>query len=185
MLGLKFLGLVSTAALGVVLTLAGLESGPKKGDTLQAFEPTHVTGADAGTQTCPVCKYGNLPAVQVWVNGEPTADVAKIASDLDKHMAALNGETLHLKTFVIFKSNEGKKIEAKLAALAKANGLNKVALTWLAPGNEALKEYQINSAAQTTILVYKNRQVTDKFINLKADKEGLMALDGAIAKITK
>jgi len=185
MFGLKVMGLLATTALGAVLTLAGLDSGPKKGDTLQAFEPTHVTGADAGTATCPVCKYGNLPAVQVWVNGLPDANVAKIAADLDKHMGVLNGASLRLKSFVIFKSSEGQRIEPTLLQLAKEHKLNKVALAWLPPSSEAIKEYQINPEANTTILVYKNRQVTDKFVNLKADEAGLRELDAAVSRITK
>jgi hypothetical protein len=184
-LGFKIMGTLAAAALGAVVTLAGLDSGPKKGEALSAFEPTHVTGADARTDTCPVCKYGNLPAVQVWVNGNPTADVKKVAATLERRMVALNGDGLRFKTFMIFKSSNAKKIEGTLSEMAKANHLREVALTWLPPTSEALKQYQINPGAETTVLVYKNRQVTDKFVNLKADAAGLKALNLAIEKIVK
>jgi hypothetical protein len=185
MLGLKLWSTLATVAIGAVMAVTGIESGPKTGAVLQPFEPQHVTGSDAGTATCPVCKYGDLPAVQVWVNGSPTADAAKIASNLDKQMTELNGQKLKFKSFMIFKSEEGKKIEGALQTMAKNNHLGSIALAWLPAGSDALGEYSINPQAHTTILVYKNRQVKDKFIDLKTDEAGLKSLDAAIHRIVK
>lgn len=170
-------------ALGVVMTAAGLDSGPKVGDNVNAFEPTHVTGADAGTETCPVCKYGNLPAVQVWVNGGVDRQVSTLAADLEKQMSTLNGKDLKFKSFMIFKG-DGKKLQGELAQLAKAESLSKLALTWVPSDSDALDLYKINPEAKTTVLVYKNRRVTEKFVNLDVEKD-MKALNAAIEKIAK
>jgi protocatechuate 3,4-dioxygenase beta subunit len=185
-LGIKLIGSVAAAAFGALLTFTGVSSGPNKGDMLSAFEPTHVTGQDAGTETCPVCKYGNLPAVQVWVNNDlPSADVTKIAVNLDKQMARINKDQLHFKSFVIFRSNDAARVQTNLKALANGEKLDRVALAWLTPANEALKLYAINPEAKTTVLVYKNRCVMDKFVDMKVDEAGLRELNAAIARITK
>jgi protocatechuate 3,4-dioxygenase beta subunit len=182
-LGYKLLAGLTTLALGAVMTVTGLDSGPKVGDNLSAFEPSHVSGADAGTETCPVCKYGNLPAVQVWVNGGPNQQMAKLASNLDKQMAQLNRKDLKFKSFMIFKG-EGAKLESELARLAKAEALSKVALTWVPGNSDALELYKINPEAKTTVLVYKNRRVTEKFVNIDVEKD-IKALNEAINKIVR
>jgi protocatechuate 3,4-dioxygenase beta subunit len=185
-LGIKLLGVVAATAFGTLLTWSGISSGPNKGDTLSAFEPSHVTGQDAGTDTCPVCKYGNLPAVQVWVNNDmPNADIVRITADLDKQMTEINKKDLRFKSFVIFKTSDSKRADANLKAIASRVKLQNVALTWLTPNNEALKAYSINPEAKTTVLVYKNRRVMDKFVDMKGDEAGLNELNAAIARITK
>lgn len=51
--------LVAAATLAAIVqqgttTDRGLKSGLNKGDRLTPFNPRHVTGADRGTETCPV-----------------------------------------------------------------------------------------------------------------------------------
>ena len=184
MLGYKFLAGFTSLAIGAVLAATGIDSGPKVGANLSAFEPTHVTGQDAGTETCPVCKYGNLPAVQVWVNGSPDKGIATLAANLDKQMADLNKKELKFKSFMIFKAGDEKKLQGDLASLAKVQALSKVALTWVPKNSEALELYKINPEARTTVLVYKDRQVTRKFVNIDVEKD-MKALDAAIQQITK
>jgi hypothetical protein len=49
--------LLRTLILLLLVTVAGFaqpQSGPAIGDRLPAFHPQHVTGPDAGTDTCPV-----------------------------------------------------------------------------------------------------------------------------------
>jgi protocatechuate 3,4-dioxygenase beta subunit len=181
----------SVLALGVLPVIAlaagGAKSGPQVGEQLFAFEPTHVTGADKGTNTCPVCKYGATPAVQVWINDDSPENVAKIASELEKVMEHHGAKTF--KAFVIDVNPKGlpsKAVAQQLQNLAEKNHLKNVAFTYLSsPKDEAVAEYKINTSPEirNTVLVYVNRKVAKNFVNLKADDAGLQALDEAVGEI--
>lgn len=182
--------LISFAAIALVpafAALGGMNSGLAKGANLPAFDPTHVTGPDAGTNTCPVCKYGPTPAVQVWVNGDSFANVAAIANDLESKLVAANtGGRPKLKAFVVFvsKTNDSS-LPGKLQKIATQNNLKQVSLVWLTSDNEAVKNYAINldSKIKNTVFVYRNRTVQSKFINL--DAKGIGDLNTAVASILK
>jgi hypothetical protein len=172
------IALVSAAALG------GLSSGPKKGAAVTAFEPYHVTGADAGTYTCPVCKYGLLPNVQVWVNRESDAKVEAIAKQLEKAMDSHADQKL--KAFVIFLKPAGTSDAAEkthLATLAKAAGVKKVAFMFANPNDEFVKPYKINpdTSVHTTLLVTKHRVVIENLVNASA---GDSRIESAIQNAT-
>jgi protocatechuate 3,4-dioxygenase, beta subunit len=163
------------------------DSGLAVGDPCPAFEPTHVTGPDAGTATCPVCKYGPTPAVQVWVNTDKLDDVMPIAMELEKVIRAVGIDKE--RAFVVF-TNSSKKPAAEmkdtLSAIAKKAGLEKVALVTVPSASDAktAKLYKINpdASVENTVLVYANRKVVAKFVNLKGDKAGLAQLVAAMEK---
>ena len=171
-----------------IVAFGGMKSGPQAGQFLRAFEPTHVTGPDAGTDTCPVCKYGAIPAVQVWVNSDDMANVGKIGTALESAIAKHGARSL--KAFVVYMNPAGKSTEAvaaSLKAVAKANNLKNVAFTYLpSPKAEPVSEYSINtdSSVKNTVLVYSNRKVVANFVNLKADASGLADLKSAVEKAT-
>jgi hypothetical protein len=179
----------ATLALGVFALaftngMKSMASGPKVGGDVYPFEPQHVTGPDMNTNTCPVCKYGNSPAVQVWVNGDSTQNVVKIAQTLEGGMAT------HPKfhAFLVFLPEKGATktaTESKLKAIASKAHLKKVALVYITPASQgAIKEYQINtsSSVKNTVFFYSKLAVVDHFVNLKADGSGLQALKGGINK---
>lgn len=183
--------LISFAALALAPAFGafGMDSGLPKGANLPAFDPTHVTGPDAGTNTCPVCKYGPTPAVQVWVNGDSLDHVAAIAKNLESKLASTNSAgTPKLKAFVVFvnKTNDSG-LPAKLQQLAAKNGLKQVSLVWVTAGNRAVSEYAINldPKIKNTVFVYRNRTVQSKFVNLEATTKGIGSLNSAIASILK
>ena len=77
---------------------------------------------------------------------------------------------------------------SSFASLAAKKKLDHVALTYVSgPEDEAVKAYRINTGAKVknTVLVYKNRMVSSKFINLVADKSGLESLDKAIHSVVQ
>ncbi len=186
--GLMVLGLavpvLALAAFRTYTPVAGAESGPKVGGEVYAFEPTHVTGPDKGTDTCPVCKYGSEPAAQVWVNGDDPANLAKITKTLEGAIAK-NG--LHkFRAFVVVIPANGETPEAvksNLTEFAAKNGLKDVALTYVRD-NDAISEYKINTDAsvKNTVFVYADRTVVANYVNLKGDDEGLAKLQASIAK---
>jgi hypothetical protein len=161
-----------------------IASGVAVGDTLAPFRPMHVAGPDAGTNTCPVCKYGARPAVQVWFNSESMKSAAPIAQALDKAVA--DNSSADLKAFVVF-IRHGKGADSQFASqlkdFAAKNKLQRIGVTYVsAPTDAAVREYQINTNAkvQNTVFVYKDRTVASKFVNLRADTKGLDQLTSAI-----
>lgn len=179
-----------------VLALAGFryagtssESGPKVGGDVYAFQPTHVTGPDKGTNTCPVCKYGKEPAAQVWVNNDDPGNVVKIAKTLE---SAIDKDGLHkFRAFVVYIPGKGQTdaaMTAKLSSLAAKNGIDKVAFTFVnGESRDAISQYQINTdpSVKNTVFVYRDRTVQANFVNLKADDAGLAKLQASIAKAVR
>lgn len=161
-------------------------SGLKSGETVSAFHPTHVTGPLKGSDSCPPCTYGVLPQVQVWVNGDNAENIAAIAKTLNDAVAANKSKKLQAFFIVLTdKANQAKTAELIKSVNAKA-GSDNVHMAWLLKDDKAISDYKVNTGAdvKNTIMLYKNRKVTDNMVNLKADKSGLGSLQAAIGKIT-
>ncbi len=180
------LSLGALVALPLLALAAGgaLKSGLQTGEMVSAFEPSHVTGPDAGTKTCPVCKYGKTPAVQVWVNGDKPENVSKIADTLE---AAIKMEgSDKLKGFIIFikpKSMSDEAIQGQLKMVADKCHLSNVALAYVdGPKSEFVGQYKINTASdvKNTVIVYHDMKVNANFVNLKGDEKGIKSLKGAM-----
>ena len=171
------------ASLGVTALAAALSSGPKVGDNVYPFEPNHVTGPDKGTQTCPVCKYGATPAAQVWVNGDNVKNIVPIAKELNAKANASN-----FRAFIVFliDPKDAAQTSKTLATIAQQNKLDKVAFTWLDKSSRSVSTYKVNTSSdvKNTVFVYKDRKVTQKFVNLHSTKEGLGDLQAAITQVT-
>jgi len=163
------------SALTLLIT-APVDSGLKLGEFMPAYEPAHVSGPDKGTNTCPVCKYGTLPAVQVWVNGDDESNVKSVLSSLETRVAQSKHK---LKAFVILMSGSDTD-----ALKSKWQGQSqKVAIAVIGKDSEAAKNYEVNLAAKNTVFVYRDMKLKSKFVDLKADKAGLKALNAAINKV--
>jgi protocatechuate 3,4-dioxygenase beta subunit len=164
-----------------------LHSGVEVGGTLSAFMPTHVTGQDKGTRTCPVCHYPQNPAVQVWVNTDTASNLDPLVTDLE--MATAGHSDKKFKAFVVFmnpKTLPDATMEKQLKAMAAHDKVSNVALTYLPNTKDsAVEEYAINTDPQVknTVFVYRQRKVVAKFINFVADKQGLAELNSAIQKV--
>jgi hypothetical protein len=177
---------VPVVSVVLAVGLGAAVSGPKPGDAVYPFNPVHVTGADKGTKTCPVCKYGGLPAVQVWVNGDSMENITKIASSLE---AAVKSQgTGKLKVFVVFirPSNVASEdFAAQLKTAAEKANIENVAFTYVdSPRAGAVSTYKINTTDQVknTVLVYANRKVVANYVNLKGDESGLKTLGDSVSQ---
>lgn len=171
------------AAVASAVYAFGVKSGLEVGEMVTPFHPQHVSGPDKGTDTCPPCKYGARPAVQVWVNHDSDENVTAIMKTVSGSVAKSKAD---LKGFVI-NLTMCEKCETKVDALAtkaEKNKMDNIAVTKLSVSDEAIKNYKVNTDAEVknTVFVYKNRKVVAKFVNLKADEKGLGELKAAIAK---
>jgi hypothetical protein len=183
----RFALMTAVVALMVPALARNVDSGLKVGQKVFAFHPKHVAGPHKGTDACPPCTFGNLPQVQVWVNGDDAENVGAIAKALQAAMDA--HKDAKLKTFVIVLTDPAKsEATAKwIEGAAKKVGTPDVAMAYLPTNDEAVKNYQVNTArdVKNTIFVYRDRTVKSKFVNLKADAKGLSELKKAIAGITQ
>lgn len=183
------LSILALSLPALTLSEGGLQSGLAKGATVVPFFPKHVAGPDKGTKACPVCKYGYMPGVQVWINADNAGNTANLAKGLERELNVLGLKKV--RAFVVFFNPQGKTPDefgdwvGKLGAQLQ---LKKVALAYLQePDDEAIKAYKINTDAQVrnTIFVYRNRKVTEKFVNFVADKPGLAKLAHAMVSVTR
>ena len=153
--------------LALYATGGTLNSGLKIGELVPAYEPHHATGPDAGTDTCPVCKYGLLPGVQMWVNSADTSDLGPAVDTLEKSLSkhGLN----KLRGWVVFVKPQAVTAESMNSTLAKFSAehhLKSLGLVWVkGPTDEPVKLYSINTSpkVKTTTIVYAKMKVKAKF----------------------
>lgn len=181
LIGIAIIGLASFALIGA--RGGGANSGLQPGEFAPAFDPTHVSGPDAGTSTCPVCKYGARPAVQVWLSPEAKADAPKFAEALEA--AVTTHKDKDMKAFVVMMTMcDGCVNAAK--NIGKADKNKHVAITYLPTTDQGVKGYKINTSKEVknTVMVYKDRKISQTFVNLTPDKEGIAKLNKAIDAVT-
>lgn len=178
--------LVAAVSVAAYAFNGNVDSGLKVGEMVSAFHPNHVTGPHKGTDACPPCTYGNSPQVQVWVNGDDSKNVEAIAKLLDKRVG--EWKSSKVKAFFIFVTDGANKTATtkQIEDIVAKSGV-KIAMAWIDKGNEAIKLYKVNTNAdmKNTVLVYKGRAITSKFVNLKADDKGLAQLNTAVDGIVK
>ncbi len=141
----------------------GVKSGLNIGERMLAFETWHVSGPDVGTDTCPICKYGTLPGVMVFVNGEDQETVKGVSDKLDKVVA----ESKHdLHAFVVMLTKDDDDVANVKAAYA--NKYKHLAVTYLPVSDSVVKAYKIDTSGRvrTTAMVYRGMKVTDVLVNL-------------------
>jgi len=97
-----------------------------------------------------------------------------------------NGDQ-ELKAFFIFVSEDGTALSPKLAAMAEKAKANDVALAYISPKDYSLGAYKINLVPEVknTVILYRNKRVTSKFVNIKADEKGLAELQTAVSELVK
>jgi len=176
-------GTLAVAVMALPALAAAPESGLKVGEMVSAFHPTHVAGPLKGTDGCPPCTYGNRPMVQVWHNHDSDENLEAMVKYLDGKVANSKHEFKAFTIRVTFCEN----CVGETQDTAKKIGDTKVGIAHIDSRDQAITDYKYNldREVKNTVFVYKNRKVSAKFVNFKADKAGLKALDAAIAAVEK
>lgn len=181
----KALLIAAVACGALAFAVKGVNSGLSVGEMVTPFHPKHIAGPDKGTDTCPPCKYGARPAVQAWVHPSEKADtVAAIAKTLSANVSA--HKAADMKGFMIMLTMCGA-CEAKANKFAETAKIENLGIATLGVDNEAVKAYKVNTSAdvKNTVIVYKDKKVAAKFVNLTDSKEDLAKLQAAIDGVTK
>ena len=162
--------------------LPRLSSGLAPGANCPAFDPLHLSGADAGKKACPMCKYGQGQGVMLWFNHANVDQMQSFVQSLEREMKEKGASKL--RVFLIYmnpfyKANPNATAEeilrGKLKKWADDQGLKNVALVWIpSPVDERTAGvYSINPKAKNTVFVYNKRQIVAKWVNIEYDNGAL------------
>ncbi|GAB5550679.1 MAG: hypothetical protein Sapg2KO_02700 [Saprospiraceae bacterium] len=151
------------------------DSGKQIGEDLISFTPFHAYGADKGTQTCPICKYGWYHGILYFVGNHPNWDEIKdwlLFLDEESQKRAE-----YLKVYLVYgnEANYDKKQRIQeLEQLGNLLALKKVALTFVPSFDDKTSEVHLNLIdpnAGNTFLIYKRSTIIDKYVDLQPNQQ--------------
>jgi protocatechuate 3,4-dioxygenase beta subunit len=160
-------------------SVTNIQSGLVIGSNCPAFDPMHVSGADIGKKTCPMCKYGYGQGIMVWFNHTNLDNMSQFTRNLESEMER-RGEK-KFRVFLVYMNPSDKKMdmdEKKIRQWCEEQHLEKVAMVYIpSPTDEKTAGvYKINPAAKNTVFIYKQRKIAAKWVNIEYDDESLNAI---------
>jgi protocatechuate 3,4-dioxygenase, beta subunit len=155
-------------------------SGLQIGEDNPSFIPFHAWGPDKGTRTCPVCKYGRYHGLVYFVGNNPDW------TDIKKWLTFLEKESIkrqkYLKAYFVY-GNENdyskQKSTSQLEKIGKELDLKSIALTFVPSMKDEESEANLNKidpSVKNTFIIYRHRNIVDKFINFEANDANFKAL---------
>ena len=167
-----------------VAELNTFQSGLSVGDNCPAFDPLHLSGADKGKHTCPMCKYGYGQGIMVWFNHANPDRMQNFVTTLESEMEH-RGEK-NLRVFLVymnpyFDRNDAKGLkilQGKIEKWCMEQNLQHVAMVWVpSPVDEkTCGTYKINPKAENTVFVYKKRKIAAKWVNMDYSNASLQQI---------
>lgn len=145
-----------------------------------SFIPYHAYGPDKGSRACPVCKYGRYYGLLYFVGNQPDwIDIKQWLLFLETE-SRLRKE--YLKVYFVYGNEIGyneEKRRKELEKLGKDLELKQLALCFVPSFNDTASEInlnKINPSVKNTFIIYKNRRIIDKKINLTATEKNYEAI---------
>lgn len=165
-------------------TTTQMLSGLNTGEDQPSFIPYHAFGPDKGTQTCPVCKYGRYHGILYFVGNNPNWTEVKNWLRFLEQESHLRKN--YLKVYFVY-GNENdynkKEREAQLKKLGQELQLENTALTFVPSFSDHATEAnlnKINPHVANTFIIYKHRNIVDKYIDLKPTVESFEKISAAL-----
>jgi protocatechuate 3,4-dioxygenase beta subunit len=165
-----------------------LMPGLNVGEESPSFMPYHAWGSDKGTRNCPLCKYGRYLGVLYFVGHQPNwLEIKEWLLFLEKENEQRDQ---FLRVFFIYGNETGFSRERRIRELEEIGhelNLQRVALTFVPSLKDAASEvngYKINPAAENTFIVYRNRKVVYRQVNLRPTLENFQRLSSVLEKAT-
>jgi protocatechuate 3,4-dioxygenase beta subunit len=157
-----------------------VSSGKNIGEDIISFTPFHAYGADKGTKTCPICKYGWYHGILYFVGNNPNWD------EIKDWLTFLDSESEkrenYLKVYFVYGNESNYDKDNRMQALEKLGteiGLKKVALTFVPSFKDKTSEVYLNkidSNVENTFLIYKRSNIIDKYVDFKPNQENFKKL---------
>ena len=155
-------------------------SGLQIGEDQPSFMPFHAFGPDKGSRACPVCKYGRYHGIVYFVGNNPNwENIKKWLFFLEQQSVA---RSKYLKAYFVYGNSTDyskDKRQKELERIGIELNLKNIALTFVPSFSDTESEAslnKINQNVENTFIIYRNRTIIDKFINLKPTKENFNLL---------
>ena len=163
-----------------------LNSGLEIGEDNPSFTPFHAFGPDKGTRTCPVCKYGRFHGIVYFVgNTSNWVNIKKWLTFLELESVS---RSKYLKVYFVYGNEKNYNKEKRLKELESlGNELNikNTALTFIPSFSDKESDAvlnKINPEVENTFVIYRNRAIIDKFVDLKPTKENFNLISQTLDK---
>lgn len=147
-------------------------SGKKIGEDQPSFMPYHAYGPDKGSRACPVCKYGRYHGILYFVGNNPDW------KDIREWLVFLEEQTVKrgkfLKVYFVYGNSrdyQPDKRQKELEAIGRTLQLKNTAITFVPSFTDTKTEIylsKINPDVKNTLVIYRNRTIIGRYINLKA-----------------
>jgi hypothetical protein len=176
-------GAVAAASLAATAYALAPTSGLAVGEKVSPFHPQHVAGPLANSDKCFPCTFQARPQVQVWVNGDNMANVAKIGMALEKAAGTHSSKEFKAMIVMVTPKDQVEAMKAKAGEFARSSGFKSTAIAILAKNDDAVTAYKFNTSAdvKNTVFAYKDWTVKAKMVNLVGDEAGIKSLNDVIA----
>ena len=166
----------------------GKQTGLQIGEDNPSFIPFHAWGPDKGTRACPVCRYGRYHGIIYFVGNNPNWD------EIKKWLTFLEQESVkrnkRLKTYFVYGNEIGynkDKRQKELEQIGAELNLKNIALTFVPSMSDAESEVNLNKVnpnVENTIIIFKQRNIIAKFINLKPSTDSFQIVSTKLDKST-
>lgn len=165
---------------------AAQQSGLQIGEDNPSFIPYHAFGPDKGSRACPVCKYGRYHGIVYFVGNHPDwVEIKKWLVYLDQESST---RKKYLKAYFVYGNEKGYSRDARqkeLEQIGKELTLKNIALTYVPSMDDKESDVYLNKIdpeVVNTFVIYKNRTIVEKFIDLKATAENFTLLSSTLDK---
>ncbi|MEO8413245.1 MAG: hypothetical protein ABI472_06280 [Ginsengibacter sp.] len=156
------------------------QSGLQIGEDQPSFTPFHAFGPDKGSRACPVCKYGRYHGIVYFVGNNPNwEDIKKWFTFLEQQSVA---RSKYLKAYFVYgNSNDYSKDkrQKELERIGVELNLKNIALTFVPSFSDTESDAnlnKINQSVENTFIIYRNRTIIDKFININPTERNFRLL---------
>jgi hypothetical protein len=163
---------------GPVCAQKTLFSGPQSGERIENFNVLAVNGPDAGKEVDYVASYGNAPTLVIFLH-QLDRNIASLLSPTEKF--ARERASAGLRCLIVYLAPD--KIEGERRMRAVINSLKlEVPVAISLDGIEGPGAWGLNREAAVTILVAKDRTVTDNFAIVQAGTVDAPRVMAAVAR---
>jgi hypothetical protein len=138
-----------------------LKSGLQPGDLVPAFDVEKCGGAvndgkEVGANFCYRCMLGNKPVVMVFAR-KADKSLAALVKELDK--TVMKNSDQKLSSFVNLIGSNPTELKTTAKDFAAKNQIENVALVVPQDNENGPAEFNISSAAEVTVTIYRNGKV--------------------------
>jgi protocatechuate 3,4-dioxygenase beta subunit len=159
---------------------SGIQSGLNVGVGQPSFDPFHAYGPDKGSHACPVCKYGYYHGILYFVGNNPNWN------EIKSWLRYLEQESVkrkkYLKAYFVYgngRSYSQASRRKELEQIGKELDIKNVALTFVPSFSDKKTNVnlsKINPDVENTFILYRRRNIIDKYIDLKPTSENFKLL---------